>query len=275
MITGDVAYDGALCAPEPSASPTIAPSTAAVEHREDPPPLYPSAARAKDCPPDSERGGLRFRGDDSTMSIADSVTSAASRWESPALCPPVTRTLATSRWMIEPRTQAASESDTSGYETDTTFNMDDALDDDDDDGDEALATFSSSKTIHESADVVRIAAFPAPPVIEEDEASPVDWAPALPPRDRWPADLADLHANNPAGAQTWTEVETAMQRLVLYHAVRDTTHLSLVMARRTRRARARERPRTRARSTLLAVAARLHCKSRAHVQKSPVGNGLN
>ena len=49
-----------LSAPEPSASPAIAPSTAAVEHREDPPPLYPSAARAKDCPPDSERGGLRF-----------------------------------------------------------------------------------------------------------------------------------------------------------------------------------------------------------------------
>ena len=60
MITGDVAYDGALSAPEPSASPTVAPSTAAVEHRKDPPPLYPSAARAKDCPPDSERGGLSF-----------------------------------------------------------------------------------------------------------------------------------------------------------------------------------------------------------------------
>ena len=27
---------------------------------EGPPPLYPSAARAKGCPPDSERGGLRF-----------------------------------------------------------------------------------------------------------------------------------------------------------------------------------------------------------------------
>ena len=26
----------------------------------DPPPLYPSAARVQDCPPDSERGGLRF-----------------------------------------------------------------------------------------------------------------------------------------------------------------------------------------------------------------------
>ena len=60
MITGDVAYDGALRAPEPSASPTIAPSTEAAEHRKDSPPLYPSTARAKYCPPDSERGGLSF-----------------------------------------------------------------------------------------------------------------------------------------------------------------------------------------------------------------------
>ena len=164
------------------------------------------------------------------------------------------------------------ESDADGYETDTTFNMDDALDDDDDDGDEALATFSSSKTIHESAGVVRIAPFPAPPAIEEDEASPVDWAPALPPRDRWPADLADLFANNPAGAQTWTEVETAMQRLVLYHAVRDTTHLSLSWrAARDAPAHARDRARAHARRcspTLLAC-----CKSRAHVHKSLRGNG--
>ena len=151
------------------------------------------------------------------------------------------------------------ESDTSGYETDTTLTVDGAVDDDDGDGDEALATFSSSKTIHESADVVRIAPFPAPPVIEEDEASPVDWAPALPPRDRWPADLADLFANNPSGLQTWTEVETAMQRLVSYHAVRDTTHLYLPWrAARDAPAHARTaHARTRARSTLLAGAARL------------------
>ena len=159
-----------------------------------------------------------------------------------------------------------------GYETDTTLTVDDAVDDDDDDGDEALATFSSSKTIHESADVVRIAPFPAPPVIEEDEASPVDWAPALPPRDRWPADLADLFANNPAGAQTWTEVETAMQRLVSYHAVRDTTHLSLSWrAARDAPAHARDRARAHARRcspTLLAC-----CKSRAHVLKSLRGTG--
>ena len=151
-----------------------------------------------------------------------------------------------------------SESDASGYETDTTFAVDDAVDDDDDDGDEALATFSSSKTIHESSDVVRIAPFPAPPVIEEDEASPVDWASALPPREYWPADLADLFANNPAGARTWTEVETAMQRLVTYHAVRVTTHLYLSWrAARDAHAHARDRAhaRTRARSTLLADAA--------------------
>ena len=122
--------------------------------------------------------------------------------------------------------------------TDTTFTIDDAVDGDDDDGDEALATSSSSKTIHESADVVRTAPFPAPPVIEADEASPVDWASAIPPRDQWPADLADLHANNPEAAKTWSEVEAAMQRLVLYHAVRGTSHLyichGVLRAMRTR-----------------------------------------
>ena len=103
--------------------------------------------------------------------------------------------------------------------------IDDAVDDDDDDDDEALATFSSSKTIHESANVVRVAPFPAPPIIETEEASTVDWTSALPPEDQWPADLADLYSNNPAGAKTWSEVEAAMQRLVLYHVVCDTPHL--------------------------------------------------
>ena len=261
MITGDVAYDGALSAPEPSASPTIAPCSATVEHRKDHPPLYPSAARARDCPPDSERGGLRF---EARQHNIECRLGAKRAFE------PATRNAVAARRCGESAREclelaakmraahsSGDESDADGYETDTTFNTDDALDDDDDDGDEALATFSSSKTIHESADVVRIAAFPAPPVIEEDEASPVDWAPALPPKDRWPADLADLHANNPAGAQTWTEVEAAMQRLVLYHAVRDTTRLIFAMARRSRRAHAHERPCTRARSALLAVAARL------------------
>ena len=82
----------------------------------------------------------------------------------------------------------------------------------------------------------------------------MDWAPALPPRDRWPADLADLFANNPAGAQTWTEVETAMQRLVSYHAVRDTAHLYLPW-RAARAAPAHAKNRARAHAGLLADAA--------------------
>ena len=272
MITGDVAYDGALCAPEPSASPTITSSTTAVDHREDPPPLYPSVARARECPPDSERGGLPYEtrqhhvdcrlGNQHrrSLGVACLVSSSIRNARDPSMD-------------VQAAHASDGESDASGYETDTTFNMDDALDDDDDDGDEALATFSSSKTIHESDDVVRVAAFPAPPVIEEDEASPVDWAAALPPKDRWPADLADLHANNPAGAQTWTEVEAAMQRLVLYHAVRDTTRLIFAMARRSRRAHAHERPCTRARSALLAVAARLLASPERMCQSPQLATG--
>ena len=144
------------------------------------------------------------------------------------------------------------ESDASGYETESTLMIDDAPVDEDgdgDNGDEVLATFSSSKVIHESADVVRVSAFPEPTAIEPDEASSVDWAAALPPSDHWPADLADLFANNPAGANTWAEVETAMQRLVIYHAVRDTALSSCHGAPRApRRAPA-----------LLAVAARCRC----------------
>ena len=212
-----------------------------VDNHEDPPPLYPSAARAKDCPPDSERGGLRF---DVRQHRIERQLGNEHRKSFRVAC-----LVSQSDRAREQADRAAdasdSESDASGYETDTTFAVDDAVDDDDDDGDEALATFSSSKTIHESSDVVRIAPFPAPPVIEEDEASPVDWASALPPREYWPADLADLFANNPAGARTWTEVETAMQRLVTYHAVRATTHLYLSW-RAARNAHAHERTRARA-----------------------------
>jgi hypothetical protein len=230
-----------------------------VDNHEDPPPLYPSTARAKDCPPDSERGGLRFGvrqhqierqlGNEHRKSFRVAcLVSQSDR----------------AREQADRAADASdSESDASGYETDTTFAVDDAVDDDDDDGDEALATFSSSKTIHESSDVVRIAPFPAPPVIEEDEASPVDWASALPPREYWPADLADLFANNPAGARTWTEVETAMQRLVTYHAVRVTTHLYLSW-RAARDAHARERTRARAharRCSPTLPRLQLHCSS--------------
>ena len=227
----------------------IAPSTAVVDNHEDPPPPYPSAARAKDCPPDSERGGLCF---DARQHSVECQLGARHAFE------PATRDMVAARRCGESARECSElaakmraerssgdDSDSDGYETDTAFNLDDALDDDDDDGDEALATFSSSKTIHESADVVRIAPFPAPPVIEADEASPVDWASALPPREHWPRDLADLHANNPAGLQTWELVKAAMQRLVLYHAVRDTAHLYLSW-RAARDAHAHERTRARA-----------------------------
>ena len=120
---------------------------------------------------------------------------------------------------------------------------------------------------------MRVAPFPATPVVEADEASPVDWASALPPKEKWPADLdlAELHANNPAGVQTWTEVKAAMQRLVLYHAVRDTSHLYLTW-RAVRDAPAHAFPcvRTHARRcspTLPRLAIYLH------YSKSLVGNG--
>ena len=83
-----------------------------------------------------------------------------------------------------------------------------------------MATFSSAKTIHKSADVVRVAAFPSPPLVEREDPTEVDWEATLPTR--WPADLGDLYADNPAGARTWSEVEATMHRLVIYHAVRDT-----------------------------------------------------
>ena len=113
--------------------------------------------------------------------------------------------------------------------------------------------FSSSKTIAECDDVVRVAAFPALPIVEKEEPTEVDWAAATPPPGRWSKDLGDMFANNPARARTWDEVEAAMQRLVIYHAVRDTQRSLLsVTARRARRA---AHARTRARTTLLADAA--------------------
>ena len=269
-----MAYDGAPSAPEPSASPAIAPSTAVVDNHEEPPPLYPSAARAKDCPPSSQRewpfdaqqhfderrlAAKRFFEPSTRAEVA-----ARRRGESARECLELASKLRAAH-------SSDDESNASGYETDATFTIDDGVDDDDDDGGKAMTTFSSSKTIHESADVVRIAPFPAPPVIEADKASPVDWASALPPRDQWPADLADLHANNPEGAKTWSEVEAAMQRLVLYHAVRDTSHLYLPW-RAECDAPAHARPRARAHARRCSPALpRLAIY--LHYPKSLVGNG--
>jgi hypothetical protein len=84
---------------------------------------------------------------------------------------------------------------------------------------ESIPTFSSCKKISECKEVIRVAQFPAPPFIEEELATAVDWEAALPPPDRWPKDLDDLFDNNPAGARTWSEVEKAMRRLVSYHTV--------------------------------------------------------
>ena len=99
--------------------------------------------------------------------------------------------------------------------------MDDAFDDAKY-SDESIPTFHRLKMIAECDGVVRVAAFPTPPVVEREDATEVDWAAATPPPHLWPKDKEDLFANNPGGARTWDEVEAAMHRLVLYHAVRDT-----------------------------------------------------
>ena len=235
-----MAHDGALSAPEPSAPPAIASSTTAVDHRKDPPPLYPSAARAKDCPPDSERGGLRFEARQHNVECRLGAKRAFEQATRDAVaarrCGESARECLEIAAKIRGAHSGDDDSDAGGYETDT---IDGALDDDDDDahGDESLATFSSAKTIHESADVVRVAAFPSPPFVEREDPTEVDWEAAMPVQ--WPADLDDLFANNPAGARTWSEVEAAMHRLMEYHAVRDTSHILSVMARLARRASAR------------------------------------
>ena len=210
----------------------IASSTTAADHRKDPPPLYPSAARAKDCPPDPERGGLRFEARQHSAECQLGARRAFEQATRDAVaarrCGESARECLELAEKIRAAHSGDDDSDAEGYETDT---IDDALDDDYDDthGDESLATFSSAKTIHESADVVRVAAFPSPPFVEREDPTEVDWEAAMPVQ--WPADLDDLFANNPAGARTWSEVEAAMHRLVAYHAVRDTSHILSAMAR--------------------------------------------
>ena len=122
-----------------------------------------------------------------------------------------------------PNSEYDSELSDAGYDTETEL---DGTFDDATYSDESIPTFSSSKMIPECDDVVRVAAFPTPPVVEREDATKVDWTTATPPPDRWPKDKEDLFAGNPAGARTWEEVEAAMHRLVRYHAVRD-SELSL------------------------------------------------
>ena len=152
-----------------------------------------------------------------------------------------------------PNSEYDSELSDAGYETETEL---DGAFDDANYSDESIPTFSLSKMIPECDDVVRVAAFPTPPVEEKEDASEVDWATATPPPDRWPKDLDDMFANNPAGAKTWDEVEAAMHRLVLYHAIRELELSLSVMVRHARRV---AHARTRARITLLADAAAALC----------------
>ena len=139
-----------------------------------------------------------------------------------------------------PNSEYDSELSDAGYETETEL---DGAFDDASYSDESIPTFSSSRMIAECGDVVRVATFPAPPVVEKEEATVVDWAAATPPPHLWPKDLDDLFANNLGGARTWDEVEAAMHRLVPYHAVRDTKRSTFLPWRA-----ARDAPRTRARA---------------------------
>ena len=102
-----------------------------------------------------------------------------------------------------------SEATACGDDTDTELA---GIDDDDEspsDGETKLPTFSMVRTLHESVDVVRIASFPPPPVVESAEPTAVDWDTATPPMEDWPSGLRDLFDGNPAGAQTWEEVTSS------------------------------------------------------------------
>ena len=122
-----------------------------------------------------------------------------------------------------------SEATACDYDTDTELA---GIDDDDGsptDGETKLPNFSMVRTLHESADVVRVASFPPPPVVKPGEPTAVDWDAATPPIADWPSGLRDLFDGNPAGAQTWEEVTAALQKLVIYHAV---SRISPVVPRR-------------------------------------------
>ena len=91
-----------------------------------------------------------------------------------------------------------SEAAVCGYDTDTELA---GIDDDDDsptDGETKLPTFSMVRTLHESADVVRVASFPPPPVVEPGEPTAVDWDAATPPIADWPSGIRDLFDGNPS-----------------------------------------------------------------------------
>ena len=147
-IPGGGANDGALGAPEPTALPVIASSATAADRRKDLPPLYPSAARAKDCPPDSERDGLRFEARQHSVECQLGARRAFAQATRDAVaarrCGESARECLELAAKIRASHSGDDDSDAEGYETST---IDDALDDDCDDthGDEPLATFHQPK----------------------------------------------------------------------------------------------------------------------------------
>ena len=245
----DAAYDGSpLGEPDATASSGAAPSTAAARSCTEPPPPHPSAARAADCPPCSTTGRDTGR-DREPLQIAqfrlelraerDKVFDPARRAErvaerdvqSDTVCSDAAPPLRAKQTApVGSTSDSESEATACGDDTDTELA---GIDDDDEspsDGETKLPTFSMVRTLHESVDVVRIALFPPPPVVESAEPTAVDWNAATPPIADWPSGLRDLFDGNPAGAQTWDEVTTALQKLVIYHAVRRT--LSRCLSRR-------------------------------------------
>ena len=91
-----------------------------VDNHEDPPPLYPSAARAKDFPPDSERGGFKF---DARQHLIDSQLGNKRRKLLGVACL-VSESMKRAEDVAQYDRAAHasdSESDASGYETDTAF----------------------------------------------------------------------------------------------------------------------------------------------------------
>ena len=189
----DAAYDGSpLGEPDATASSTTAPSTAAALSCTEPPPPHPSAARAADCPPCSTTGRearqrplqiaqfrLELRAErDQVFDPARRAERVAERDARPdTVCSDAAPPLRAKQTAPDGSTSdSESEATACGYDTDTELA---GIDDDDEspsDGETKLPTFSMVRTLHESVDVVRIALFPPPPVVESAEPTAVEAA---------------------------------------------------------------------------------------------------
>ena len=197
MVVNDTAYDGSpLGEPDATASFTTAPSTAAALSCTEPTPRYPSAARAAECPPSSERRAhfqvTQFKVQSSAErdQVLDperraervAERDAQSDTECSDAAPPLRAKQTAPEVSVS---DSESEATVCGYDTDTELA---GLDDDDDpptDSETKLPAFSMVRTLHESADVVRVAPFPPPPTVDPGEPTEVDWDAATPPIADW------------------------------------------------------------------------------------------